>query len=97
MLANILVPPRLAAIWFPSNEVSTATSIGVFGNQLGVAFGFIIPPAFVAGPIKSWESVAGGYPDDWANVEKYGEKAQDSIDEVSDQVSLMFIGGLKFL
>ena len=27
-------PPRLAAVWFGPTEVSTATSIGVFGNQV---------------------------------------------------------------
>jgi FLVCR family feline leukemia virus subgroup C receptor-related protein len=28
------LPARLAAVWFGPNEVSTATSIGVFGNQV---------------------------------------------------------------
>ncbi|KAK3580513.1 hypothetical protein CHS0354_001114 [Potamilus streckersoni] len=41
------IPPRLAAVWFGANEVSTATSIGVFGNQVGVAAGFLIPPILV--------------------------------------------------
>lgn len=41
------VPPRLAAVWFGPNEVSTATSIGVFGNQVGVAIGFLVPPVIV--------------------------------------------------
>lgn len=40
----ISIPPLLAAVWFPDNQVSTATGIGVFGNQLGIALGFIIPP-----------------------------------------------------
>lgn len=30
------VPPRLAAIWFGPGEVSTATAIGVFGNQVHI-------------------------------------------------------------
>ncbi|CAH8536611.1 unnamed protein product [Schistosoma turkestanicum] len=38
------IPAHLAAVWFGANEVSTATALGVFGNQLGVAFGFLIPP-----------------------------------------------------
>ena len=75
--------------------MSTATSIGVFGNQLGVALGFVIPPAFVSGPIKAWENTDGAYPNDWANIEKYGDQAKNAINEVSDQVSLMFIGGWK--
>jgi len=28
------MPARLAAVWFGPNQVSTATSIGVFGNQV---------------------------------------------------------------
>lgn len=28
------VPARLAAVWFGPNEVSSACSIGVFGNQV---------------------------------------------------------------
>lgn len=28
------VPPRLAAIWFPQHQVSTACALGVFGNQV---------------------------------------------------------------
>jgi len=30
------IPARLAAVWFGPNEVSTATAIGVFGNQVSV-------------------------------------------------------------
>ncbi|XP_067674762.1 heme transporter FLVCR2-like [Haliotis asinina] len=41
------IPARLAAVWFGPNEVSTATSIGVFGNQVGVAAGFLLPPEIV--------------------------------------------------
>ena len=37
------IPPQLAATWFPSHQVSSACAIGVFGNQLGVALGFVIP------------------------------------------------------
>ena len=38
------LPPRIAAVWFGANEVSTATAFGVFGNQVGIAFGFLLPP-----------------------------------------------------
>lgn len=41
------IPARLAAVWFGIDEVSTATAIGVFGNQVGVALGFVIPPQVV--------------------------------------------------
>ncbi|CAG7816737.1 unnamed protein product [Allacma fusca] len=41
------IPPLLAAVWFGSDQVSTATSIGVFGNQLGIALGFYLPSQLV--------------------------------------------------
>ncbi|XP_050519855.1 feline leukemia virus subgroup C receptor-related protein 2-like isoform X2 [Daktulosphaira vitifoliae] len=41
------LPPRLSAVWFGPKEVSTACSIGVFGNQLGIALGFLLPPLIV--------------------------------------------------
>ncbi|KAK9888911.1 hypothetical protein WA026_001132 [Henosepilachna vigintioctopunctata] len=41
------VPARLAAVWFGASQVSSACSIGVFGNQLGVATGFLLPPLLV--------------------------------------------------
>lgn len=43
------VPARLAAVWFGPNQVSSACSIGVFGNQLGIAVGFLLPPMIVSG------------------------------------------------
>ncbi|KAL7634454.1 UNVERIFIED_CONTAM: hypothetical protein RMT77_014831 [Armadillidium vulgare] len=41
------IPPRLAAVWFSADQVSTACAVGVFGNQLGVAMGFLLPPVIV--------------------------------------------------
>ncbi|CAG9534238.1 unnamed protein product [Cercopithifilaria johnstoni] len=41
------IPPRLAAVWFGPEEVSTACASGVFGNQLGIAIGFLLPPVLV--------------------------------------------------
>ncbi|XP_066280160.1 heme transporter FLVCR1-like [Branchiostoma lanceolatum] len=41
------IPAHLAAVWFGPQEVSTATAIGVFGNQLGIAVGFLLPPVLV--------------------------------------------------
>ncbi|XP_068110608.1 heme transporter FLVCR2 isoform X2 [Hyperolius riggenbachi] len=49
-LAQVFIlgmPSRIASVWFSSSEVSTACSIGVFGNQLGVAVGFLLPPVLV--------------------------------------------------
>ncbi|KAF7201922.1 choline/ethanolamine transporter flvcr2a isoform X1 [Nothobranchius furzeri] len=41
------MPSSLASVWFGAEEVSTACSIGVFGNQLGIAIGFLVPPMLV--------------------------------------------------
>uniref|UniRef100_A0AAF5RWX7 Choline/ethanolamine transporter FLVCR1 n=1 Tax=Wuchereria bancrofti TaxID=6293 RepID=A0AAF5RWX7_WUCBA len=41
------IPSRLAAVWFGPEQVSTACAIGVFGNQLGIAIGFVLPPFLV--------------------------------------------------
>ncbi|KYN30096.1 PREDICTED: feline leukemia virus subgroup C receptor-related protein 2-like [Trachymyrmex cornetzi] len=41
------LPGRLAAQWFPPNQLSTATSLGIFGTQLGVALGFLLGPIIV--------------------------------------------------
>ncbi|XP_063804349.1 heme transporter FLVCR2 isoform X2 [Pseudophryne corroboree] len=41
------MPAYIASVWFSSNEVSTACSIGVFGSQLGVTVGFLLPPILV--------------------------------------------------
>ncbi|CAG9771186.1 unnamed protein product [Ceutorhynchus assimilis] len=43
------VPARLSAVWFGPDQVSSACSIGVFGNQIGIATGFLIPPMIVTG------------------------------------------------
>lgn len=44
------VPAYQAAIWFGSRELSMATALGVFGNQLGVGLGFLVPPLLVPDP-----------------------------------------------
>ncbi|XP_012531942.1 feline leukemia virus subgroup C receptor-related protein 2 [Monomorium pharaonis] len=41
------LPGRLAAQWFPSTQHSRATSLGIFGNQLGVSLGFLLVPIIV--------------------------------------------------
>ncbi|KAF2887340.1 hypothetical protein ILUMI_18833, partial [Ignelater luminosus] len=43
----VQAPSKLAAAWFGSKEVSSACSIGIFGGQLGIAIGFVIPPLLV--------------------------------------------------
>ncbi|KAM4522200.1 choline/ethanolamine transporter flvcr2b isoform 4-T4 [Odontesthes bonariensis] len=41
------IPSYLASVWFGETEVSTACAIGVLGNQLGIAIGFLVPPILV--------------------------------------------------
>lgn len=41
------IPSRLASVWFPDHQVSTAVSITVLGNHLGVAIGFVVPQIFL--------------------------------------------------
>ncbi|XP_017562485.1 feline leukemia virus subgroup C receptor-related protein 2 isoform X1 [Pygocentrus nattereri] len=52
------VPPRLASLWFGEREVSTACSIGVLGNQLGIAIGFLVPPILVPN-VEDLDELAG--------------------------------------
>lgn len=37
------VPSRLASVWFPDHQVSSAVAMTVLGNSLGVALGFMVP------------------------------------------------------
>ncbi|XP_075470814.1 choline/ethanolamine transporter FLVCR2 isoform X2 [Ascaphus truei] len=41
------MPSHIASVWFSASEVSTACSLGVFGNQLGIAIGFLLPPVLI--------------------------------------------------
>lgn len=43
----LILPGRLAAQWFDSRQISTATSLGIFGSQLGVALSFLLTPVVV--------------------------------------------------
>ena len=45
----LALPPKIAGLWFPASQISTATSLGVFGNQLGIALGFYVPTLFIKG------------------------------------------------
>ncbi|XP_024935716.1 feline leukemia virus subgroup C receptor-related protein 2 isoform X2 [Cephus cinctus] len=40
-------PGRIAANWFNSKQVSTATSMGLFGCQLGISLSFLMTPLLV--------------------------------------------------
>lgn len=51
------MPSKIAATWFGPKEVSTACAIAVFGNQAGIAIGFLAPPIIV--PDVNDESIVG--------------------------------------
>ncbi|XP_042311887.1 feline leukemia virus subgroup C receptor-related protein 2 isoform X3 [Sceloporus undulatus] len=49
-LAQVFIlgmPSRIASVWFGPKEVSSACALAVFGNQLGIAVGFLLPPVLV--------------------------------------------------
>lgn len=50
------VPPRLASVWFPDDQVSLANAVGVFGNQLGIALGFVVPQMVLGEAVNSMSS-----------------------------------------
>ncbi|GIY21229.1 feline leukemia virus subgroup C receptor-related protein 1 [Caerostris darwini] len=41
------IPSHLAGVWFGADEQCRACAVGVFGNQLGIALGFLLPPLIV--------------------------------------------------
>ena len=102
------LPPKIAAIWFPASEIATATSLGVFGNQLGVALGFLIPPKIIKGPrtafIGSYKWINGKetnqtyqgktYPNyEWTDTSKYNETVvENAILEVRGQINILYWG-----
>ncbi|XP_018571724.1 uncharacterized MFS-type transporter C09D4.1-like [Anoplophora glabripennis] len=57
----ICLPPKIAAVWFKSNEVSTACSIGAIGMQIGCAIGYILPPSIVKDSVNLEDIGAGLY------------------------------------
>lgn len=54
------VPPRLASIWFPDDQVSLATACGVFGNQFGIALGFVVPQLVIGDEVSSLINIESG-------------------------------------
>ncbi|GIY04607.1 feline leukemia virus subgroup C receptor-related protein 2 [Caerostris darwini] len=46
------LPSFIAGVWFGAGEVGLACAMGVFGNQLGIALGFIIPPMMMTNDCK---------------------------------------------
>lgn len=51
---------QLAIVWFPDDQVSMATSIGVMGNTFGMAIAFIVPVSVVGEDASDLERVQSG-------------------------------------
>jgi hypothetical protein len=49
----LAIPPKIAANWFPNNELAQAVAISVFGDQLGIALSYLVP-FVIKGPINSF-------------------------------------------
>nr|XP_012135309.1 PREDICTED: titin [Megachile rotundata] len=72
----LILPGRLAAQWFGTNELSTATSLGIFGNQLGIALSFLLTPMVVKNR---------------ANVEDIGDDLSRLFWTVAIIITVMFL------
>ena len=70
-----------------------AASLGVIGYQSGWAFGYLIPPLVITGPIETFKNISGfngTYPEDWKNTEKWNLTEQ-ATEEVKNQIMYMFV------
>ncbi|XP_014233938.1 feline leukemia virus subgroup C receptor-related protein 2-like [Trichogramma pretiosum] len=52
LVIMLILPGRVAAKWFASDELATATSLGIFGPQLGVSLSFLLPPIIVKNHVE---------------------------------------------
>lgn len=89
------LPPKIAASWFPNNELGRAISISVFGDQIGIAISYLVP-FIVKGPVNTF---GASFPQNWSNFSLFEEKATQAIQEVSQQAYQMsfFTAGISFL
>lgn len=56
----ISLPTRVASVWFPDNQASTATALCMLGSQFGCALGFVIPQLFL-GQAETQEEIASAF------------------------------------
>lgn len=54
------VPSRLASVWFPDHQVSSAVAVSVLGNQIGIALGFLIPQWYL-NEAETKEEIGDGF------------------------------------
>ena len=82
-----LLPARVAAEWFPTEEVSMATGVILSAQIIGNALGVLIPPMVIEGPsiINNTQS----YPVDWSN-ERHNFSDAATI-EVHGQMLSLFL------
>ncbi|XP_071039916.1 uncharacterized MFS-type transporter C09D4.1-like [Parasteatoda tepidariorum] len=59
ILVNVL-PPIVAAAWFPNNELSRACATGLFGMQLGFAAGYPFAPLIISNNCTDTASIEEG-------------------------------------
>lgn len=51
---------KMAQVWFPDNQVALATAIGVCGESMGTALGFIVPSLMVGDDPNNHERITDG-------------------------------------
>ena len=80
-ISNVLVtliPAKMAAEWFPENELSKATGVVLSAQICGNALGVLLPPLFITGPVNSFEG--DRYPEDWsAQIHLVADEATDEV------------------
>lgn len=82
-----LLPARIAAEWFPTEEVSMATGIVLSAQIIGNALGVLIPPIVIEGPTTTHNTQS--YPADWSDERHNSSNA--ATDEVHDQMFSLFL------
>ncbi|XP_074030441.1 choline/ethanolamine transporter flvcr2a isoform X2 [Leptinotarsa decemlineata] len=55
----VVLPPKLASVWFKSSEISTACALGLFGGISGNALGYILP-TMVVHDSENMKDIASG-------------------------------------
>lgn len=85
------VPPRLASVWFPDDQVSLANACGVFGNQFGIALGFIIPQLIIGDD----NSIANNQYHAYSQISNDSSRYNNIVNQqdlVADGLFNMFLG-----
>ena len=87
-LSNVIVsllPARIAAQWFPTDQLSIATGVVLSAQIIGNALGVLIPPLVIQGPIQTNNTQSS----DWSD-ERHNFSDAATI-EVYDQMFSLFL------